>query len=284
MPVISVTDLELPSYLPSLSCPVTLLELAVRRPTVVEHALEVLLVPGSSCRARTVVCLADSVELTPFQQQVESLRLCLPDYAGLSSHTDWLDADLSALVKDNRLPVPLRMRIQEIKTLWHYPPVQEDLLAIHLYTDGSAQGDDHSGFVQDCSWAFCAWAVFASEERYIGHAAHCSVPCDTPFFLGEADSEAVRGRLTLCWMFAWIVDSGRRYNVPIVACYDCTTAGMGAFAASRTQSRPHPATSFSLTDSLTYLRQCAQIVAHIVPRHVRAHASIFKKGFGRCSG
>ena len=116
-----------------------------------------------------------------------------------------------------------------------------------------------------------------AQSCYLGHASHGSVPCDTPFFLGEADSLPVTSeRLALCWAMAWILEFGVRFRVPLVVCYDCTTAGHGGFASSAANAARHPGCASSLADMLSYLRQCVQALVPVTPRHVRGHADIFE--------
>ena len=64
--------------------------------------------------------------------------------------------------------------------------------------------------------------------------------------------------------------------MPIVVCYDCTTAGHGGFASSAASASLHPGCAFSLSDALSFLRQCAQTLVPLTPRHVRGHADIFE--------
>ena len=70
---------------------------------------------------------------------------------GLDGYVDWLDADVSTLLRDPGLPASLHWRLAGVRSFWQAPYVQEELLALHVYTDGSALGSGDDGYVQDCA-------------------------------------------------------------------------------------------------------------------------------------
>ena len=81
-----------------------------------------------SCRgapAPVTICLASAIPPTPFQQEVLDLQSLLPVTCqgplsgfGLAGYVDWLDADVSELLRDPSLPASLRWRLAEVRSFW----------------------------------------------------------------------------------------------------------------------------------------------------------------------
>ena len=106
------------------------------------------------------------------------------------------------------------------------------------------------------------------------------MPPDSPYHCCEgADDALTAEQLAVCWALVWVVDYGHQFQVPVTICYDCTSAGLGAFAAASQPGLPTvhqtpAAHNCSLSELVTLLRQCAQELVPVLHRHVKGHAGI----------
>ena len=223
----------------------------------------------------TILCLAELCPLTEHQRLALELRDLLPLRRGhVAFGDDWLDADISGVLRSPFLPRDLAFRFQQIRTVWQTQPVS-DPVALHIYTDASSGGGPEDGYLADCAWAFTVWVIYPDEELLLGHSAHTSVPPDTRFHCGEQDGTPLTAeRLALFWAFCWLIEVGCDLDLPVVMCYDCTTAGDAAFANARTYCSAAGHNRCSLAEALSLVRQCAMTRVAITPRHVRSHVGI----------
>ena len=226
---------------------------------------------------RFCIRLEECCSMTDFQRLSLDLVDILPARCPpVEFGADWLDADMAPVLGSPYLPRDLAFRFAQVQTVWQASPSEEPL-ALHIYTDGSAGGDASDGFLAGCAWAFSVWAVYPDKELLLGHSAHASVPPGTRYYCGEQDHTPLTAeRLALLWAFAWVIEVGASYHLPLVMCYDCTTAGHAAFACARSHVQSGSAACCSLAEALSIARQCANNRALITPRHVRSHVGILQ--------
>ena len=232
-----------------------------------------------TCRGHPL-CLEDLCPTTEFQRLVLDLQSLLPAKpTKVEFGDDWLDADMTAVLRSPYLTRDLAFRFAQVRTVWQARPVASPV-ALHIYTDGSSGGDVEDGYVADCALAFSVWAVYPDHELLVGHAAHSSVPPGTRYHLGEVDSTPLTAeQLALLWAFCWVIEVGSGTDLPIVVCYDCTTAGDVAFASARSYSTTSAKGCGSLREALCILRQCACVRTTLIPRHVRSHVGVLQNEF-----
>ena len=228
----------------------------------------------SSAAPPALLCLDKALVPCADQQLVLDLQCLLGDrgVAQVPVPEDWLDADLQSVLRVTAAPVDVRVRLHSVKSWWDLPS-QKDLRRIHIYTDGSFQQRPGTA-TQPCSWAFAVWMQGESEQWYYGHSAHCAVPANTPYHLGENRDDALVGELlALAWAFIWILDQGVKFAVPITIFYDSTSAGGGSFSlVQQSQDAGHKVPS--LPAFVTDLRLCAVAQVEITPGHVRSHTGV----------
>ena len=238
-------------------------------------------------RMATAPRLALSVAVPPtdFQQLVDDLRQLLPGPRPLkttqSLHEDWLDGDLVPLIADDHVPSTWRRAFSQIPC-WHKCSDPGDPWKLEIYTDGSAQWDQSRQGLSPAAWAFSAWLYTQRGCFLLGFAAHTLVPPETPYWIGElADTPLVAELAALCWAQVWALEFGVHYQVPILFCYDATSAGAGTFGATRCASVPRPTTAesdepafpaSSISEFACLLRQCLVQCAHVEHHHVRGHS------------
>ena len=185
----------------------------------------------------------------------------------------WLDADLSHVWTSPDMTHDLRLRFQDIVTVWQDPDVGQPL-GIHLFTDGSFRSGEGQ-LTYGCAWSFCAWLVGDKASRLIGHASHCAVPQDTPYYLGEDGADSLCGEmLALAWAYVWALDYGLSYELPFTLAFDCTPEGLDSLGFQR----PPGTDAFAMVPPLAAftvsLRLCLSALAEVIPRHTKSHSGI----------
>ena len=239
--------------------------------------------PAASPAAVPTISLQQYVPPTLFQSQAMELAAIVPALSGVDSSQDWLDADIRGLLTDVRVPTKWKQVFAGFRS-WYRgrPPV--NLHFLEIYTDGSAPGvqqeASEANEVAPCAWAFAVWAVTTDSRYLLGWAAHTATPAQTPYHLGEHDDESLTGELlALAWAYAWGIEFGSGFGVPIVFCYDSTTAGLGSFGEQKCPG-PQSAVPMPLLATFTcVLRQCLCARARVGHRHVRGHSGVAANEF-----
>ena len=219
--------------------------------------------------------LADSLPVSVPQAQALEVMHILRERAVCCDPRpeDWLDADLSGVAASPHASPEIRWRLKDVVPFWGSEAVSaED--SVLIFTDGSFR--THSrGRTGQCAWAFSVWLVGPTGERYVGHAAHGSVPPDTPYWLGERSEDACTAeQLALAWALAWVLDRGVAYGRPVIFAYDNTSAGGGAFGASMPPGTDSALRTTALSSLITSLRHCLETLTSVCHRHVRAHQGV----------
>ncbi|CAE7202128.1 unnamed protein product, partial [Symbiodinium sp. CCMP2456] len=125
--------------------------------------------PANDPRPR--LCLEELVPETPFQQQVRSLRDIVPAPPRIeegydSMNLDWLDDDLSVLLRQSSLPEQWSDYFKSMPK-WHDTSRNEAPQRLLVYTDGSADmADSHD--ISPAAWAFAVWVQCAHGIYYLG--------------------------------------------------------------------------------------------------------------------
>ena len=96
----------------------------------------------------------------------------------------------------------------------------------------------------------------------------------SPFFLGEADEEALTGeQLALAWALSWTIEASCALrNAIFVFHFDSLTAGHGGFGTFKLPAESMTARPTGLSHSVAVLRQCAQAVCTVIGRRVPSHS------------
>ncbi|CAE7255245.1 unnamed protein product [Symbiodinium sp. CCMP2592] len=231
--------------------------------------------PRLNCAVGCPLALQDLLPPTAFQLEAQDLQELLrrlrasKDLEAL--HTDWLDSDLTPLWQDPEASE------DGIKT-----PDPGQPYKLEIYTDGSAQWDHTQQGLSPAAWAFSVWLYTEQGPFLLGVAAHSLVPEGTPFWVGEhSDTPLVSELAALCWAQAWALEYGIHYQLPMLFCYDATSAGAGTFGASRQAKVPVPSTArapedegaaSTISEFACLLRQCLVRMAHVEHHHVHGHS------------
>ena len=218
-----------------------------------------------------MLCLEDSIELTDFQQQALSLShlMSFLNDPCNGKGSDWLDNDLTVVVRNPAIPLELRTRFVNIP-MWHAAG-QPQPESITIFTDGSASQVETDK--APCGWAFGVWAHVFDQSMLIGCAAGAGTLPGSPFHLGEHDDlPQTAEQLALAWAFCWIVEYAPSYRCSVTVAYDCLVAGKGAFGDWKLPTQPYGGGVTPLTIGLVHLRQLAAIRVELKHRHVAGHA------------
>ena len=208
------------------------------------------------CPARAL-SLETSIPVTSYQQSVLDLQALLPPRPQIGTcPCDWLDADLSHVLRRPDVKPHLRAAFQSVKSYW---TLQDPCMpvAVHVYTDGTATTDpaQFERFAHQCAWCFCVWLSMPDGADYFyGHAVHSSVSPESPYHAGEILEDALTAeQLALFWCLTWLVDSASAFQAPVVVHSDCQTAARGAFGQAQPASTGQPV-GRSLHEAVTILR------------------------------
>ena len=237
--------------------------------------------PDDSCSllaaCHQTLHLASLVPVNDFQLQALSLEEIFAGRSSVRGWDDWIIADLQLLRQTHFACSALRYRMMDVADLWSATDATS-LTCLQIFTDGSATPGAPHGEVLPCSaWSFCVWADCPSGSYYLGHAAFPFTSPSSPFHCGETVPDALTAeQLAVCWALIWLIDIGHSYGVPAIVCYDCTSAGLGAFACATQPHQPllhHTPTSHNctLSELVTILRQTAQALMPVHHRHVAGH-------------
>ena len=228
-----------------------------------------------SSNVRQTISLSTTVPTTAFQDSVLSLQHLLPlgRSTSLSNETDWLDAHLKPLLGDPALPrakLALSHNIQQ----WYGAADRPLPQALHIYTDGSAAVDRHTGVLLGAgAWAFTVWVATAHGLFFLGFAA---APCQeptSPFYVGEPDGQPLTCELLgLTWCLAWAIEHAEPWAIPVVVFFDCQAAGRGTFAHAQPAKAATTTEGSQLAQFNTYLRQCTEARLRIRSEHVPGHS------------
>ena len=251
------TALQHPTFGPTEALAyVTLLEEAIRKPGsralfLAATLLETLyeweqerdashgVVSVATLEPRVQISLQHTVPLTQFQASVLALSETVPGRE-TADLVDWLDADISFLLRDRCVPPHKRDLFAAIRN-WAIGPA--DVLPVRLlvYSDGSAP----SGREADCApgaWAISVWVETASCTYLLGHAAGLTQPPESMQHIGEAGDTALTCELLgVSWGLAWVIEHAIPFAVPVVSYYDCLAAGRGAFGENKVSVSHHSA-------------------------------------------
>ena len=167
----------------------------------------------------------------------------------------------------------LQHRFQDIHTIWQGPPLGRVEL-IRIFTDGSHRTSGRDTFY-GAAWAFSVWLTDEHGERYYGHAAHCSVSEDSPFFIGEGpDNSMTAEMLALAWAYVWALDQGVRFAAPIVVAFDCMSAGLASTGFCRPPETSSLMKMPALAEAMVLLRLCLTALVQVTPAHVHSHQGV----------
>ena len=255
-----------------------LLCLALRTPHLLPLSRSRRLAGALHVLSRQSIRLEELVPVSAAQRPVLELQsiLDMRSVCQENASEDWLDAGLDHLWGSPDMTPTLCLRFREILTVWQAPDVGIPM-ELRLFTDGSFRAGAQPLTYYGCAWSFCAWLVGDRGTRLIGHASHCAVPRDTPYFLGEEECDALSGELlALAWAYAWALDCGVRYALPVTVCFDCTSAGLGTCGLQhppRTDSRGNMS---GLAAFVVSLRLCLSALVDVVPCHVRSHTGVLE--------
>ena len=139
--------------------------------------------------------------------------------------------------------------------------------------------------LQACAWAFTVWLECSGEMYFYGQSSHTTVLQASPFYLGETDSTPLTAeQLALCWALVWVLDVAVPWHLPVLVCYDCTSAGYGAFGIFSPPPGSAKGGSLSaqvtrdgfhtLSEAAAVLRQCGEESVGLTHRHVPGHSGV----------
>ena len=224
---------------------------------------------SSSARAPRHISLTDCIVPTTHQRQCLALEKELPHTFEVDEAPDWLDNDLTALLRNRCISLDLRTRFVNLRC-WHAEgsPTPSRL---SIYTDGSASSDPSD--LRPASWAFVVFAQVQGADYLVGHASSVTAPPCSPYHLGENRDDALTGELlALCWGLAWTAQYGSSFEVPVDFFYDSQCAGGGVFGISRSPTTgANPAAYTSLASCAIALRQYASARAIVQHAYVPSH-------------
>ena len=219
------------------------------------------------------ISLAEAVPVSSFQADCLSLAQLLPKPAtDLAVQPDWLDNDLRTVLHSTVMSLRFRTALVNVRP-WHANPSMEGVIAVDIFTDGSASGTEEPLRSAPGSWAFSVWMRKQHESLYYGAAAAVVAPPDTAFFLGEpGDGPLPCETLALCWALTWVIQYGPACRRPIHLWYDCLAAGKGTFGDHKPAHLPACEGYGSLSWFAVVLRQIAQHRVNLTADYVPGHA------------
>ena len=234
--------------------------------------------PAASGVQPCLVRLTHAIPVSPFQQEVLRFYDILPASQGPCTPEDlcdWLDNDVSHLLRDPLVPAWKRQAFQGIDK-WHRAETRGQPRSLHVYTDGSAAPlKPQAGEVlAPGAWAFSVW-VCADKEYFLGHAEGLVTEPLSDWHLGETGDDPLTCELLgLAWALAWVVQYGPALGLPVDCRYDCVAAGGGIFGDSRAPCAPRSASTSPIAEFAGYLRQWIGARLVLTHSHVRAHSGI----------
>ena len=188
--------------------------------TLIEHR-EGVIASGCTETQRVVLALEPVVHVSAFQRQCLELQHLLPEsIAELDQQTDWLDNDLTGVLHFRGATLAQRTAFANIKK-WHDEYPRPSVLAVDVFTDGSASGHAAATDIAPAGWAFTVWLRAQGRCFFFGAASGTAVPPDTRYHLGETQDSPLQSELlALCWALAWITEYGRAFACPVHVHYD----------------------------------------------------------------
>ena len=166
-------------------------------------------------------------------------------------------------------PSPFQKGIEAIRNLVP-PPRSSTEAAQHDWLDSDLTPLFRTGKVRP-DWKL----QLASMPKWhdLGAAAHTAVEIGTPFHLGEhRDTPLEAELLAIAWALSWVLDAAARYSDVIELRYDCTSAGGGVFATSRTTAMASPDAGPTLAEFASQLRQTVEGRFFVSHSHVKGHS------------
>ena len=218
---------------------------------------------------RVQLSLQHAVPLTHFQASALALSGIVPDNAAAGT-VDWLDADISFLLRDRCVPPHKRDMFAAVRS-WATGPAEASPVRLLVYSDGSAP----SGRSLECApgaWAISVWVETASQTYLLGHAAGLNQSLESAQRIGEIDDAALTCELLgVSWGLVWVIEHAAPFTVPVISLYDCLAAGRGTFGENKVAVSHHSG-SHELALFATYLRQLAACRVDLSHDHVAGHA------------
>ncbi|CAE7556418.1 unnamed protein product, partial [Symbiodinium sp. CCMP2456] len=221
--------------------------------------------------------LAECVPLSPFQQQVLSLHAIIPATVSCErpgALVDWLDSDLRGLRADPLVP-QAKLQLFESISLWANCSGEDCPTDVVVYTDGSARSGQDIHDISPGGWAVSVWVRCGPEgrEHFVGCASDVLVDeLDNRFVGASEDDPLVCEQLALAWGFAWVIEFGPSFRLPVTIRYDCLSAGRGAFGVAKAPRINEGDATSAMSLFLCYLRQLAEARVSLTHDHIRAHA------------
>ena len=213
-----------------------------------------------------VLSLEAGICLTPHQVSSQDLFDILP-HSRPVEECDWLDADLTQLLRDKHVPLELRTQFLNFGT-W-YSAGCPKATGLEIYTDGSA--GTHDTDVRPCSWALSVWVTSGKDKYLLGWAAAQAAPLGTPYHVGECNDTALTAEyLGIIWGLVWSAEFGAQYSLPVCFRYDAIGAGGAVFGSSAAPHSPHSPYA-GLARLATSLRHYVQTKNGLSHAHVKGH-------------
>ena len=228
---------------------------------------------GQAVFDKVHINLVEAVPVSSFQADCLSLAQLLPKpVTDLTVQPDWLDNDLRAVLHSTVMSLRFRTALVNVRP-WHENPCMDDVIAVDIFTDGSASGTEEPLRSAPGSWAFSVWMRKQHESLYYGAAAAVVAQPDTAFFLGEpGDGPLPCETLALCWALTWVIQYGPACRRPIHLWYDCLAAGKGTFGEHKPAHLQTCEGYGSLSWFAVVLRQIAQHRVNLTADYVPGHA------------
>ena len=215
------------------------------------------------------ISLSDCLVPTAHQRQCLALEKELPHTFDVDEAPDWLDNDLTALLRNSCISLELRTSFVNLRC-WHAEGCPRPS-RLSIYTDGSASSDPSD--LRPASWAFAVFAQAKGLDYLVGHASSVTAPPCSAYHLGETRDDALTGELlALCWGLAWTAQYGSSFNAPVDFYYDSQCAGGGVFGISRSPTGADPAAYTRLASCAIALRQYTSARAAVQHAYVPSHA------------
>ena len=249
--------------------------------TLIEHHAATI-TSGATKLGRVVLELEPVVHVSAFQRHCLELQHLLPTpIADVDQQTDWLDNDLTGVLHFRGATLTQRRAFASI-CKWHDECPRPPVLAVEVFTDGSASGHDATSDIAPAGWAFTVW-LRTGRCFFFGAASGTAVPPDTRYYIGETQDSPLQSELlALCWALVWITEYGPAFRCPVHIHYDCQAAGFGTFGLSHPAVLPVRAGECGLGKFAVVLRQCAQRRVQLEAAYVQGHAGILGNELSDC--
>ena len=212
--------------------------------------------------------LQHSLPVTRFQASVLELSDIVPACVPLDKE-DWLDADISFLIRDRHVPLHKRDLFAAVRT-WAHRPAGVLPARLLVYSDGSASSSSSANCAPG-AWAISVWVEADLGMYLLGHATGLTQPPESHMHIGELDDSALTCELLgVSWGLAWVIERAAPFEVPVVSLFDCLAAGFGTFGRFKVVASRSSGTG-ELALFATYLRQLATRRVALSHGHVAGH-------------